>query len=192
MSLRKLYEKFRGVTSLPIEVPEIRQAIYDLGTQDQIILCGRTLNPEELGGVFHQFTTRPKLYADPVLTTLIIFPNNAPIPVQRIICAKEMIHVMDRSVERVNTPLMLEELIDKLLGPLSTEDFGIPDLIAAGDKMAIYRCIPLLFPIAARNEALKMLKNNNITLEELIKQTSLTKRVVELVLSDQWVDAEKE
>jgi hypothetical protein len=68
---------------------------------------------------------------------------------QRLVCAKELIHVMDGNAEKTNTSDELQGLIDKIIGPLSTEDFGLADLMAAKDKLAIYQALGVIFPDAA-------------------------------------------
>jgi hypothetical protein len=38
----------------------------------------------------------------------------------------------------------LQGLIEKIIGPLSTEDFGLADLMAAKDKPAVYQAAALI------------------------------------------------
>lgn len=47
--------------------------------------------------------------------------------------------------KKTKAPEELDGLIDKILGPLSTEDFGLSDLTAARDKIATYQAIALVF-----------------------------------------------
>jgi hypothetical protein len=189
MSLRKLYEHFQGIKELPVEIPDIRDVIYKLGIQDEIIFRPEPLNPGELRGIFYQYTYRPRPYADPELRTIIVYPENAPPFVQRLICAKELIHVMDSAVEQVSTEEEVRQLVDKLLGPLSTEDFGISDLVAAQDKMAIYRCIPLVFPACARAEAVEAMKAG-LTIEQVAERAALPAWVAQLVMDQAWPELE--
>jgi hypothetical protein len=56
---------------------------------------------------------------------------------------------MDGNAEKTNTSDELQGLIDKIIGPLSTEDFGLADLMAAKDKLAIYQALGVIFPDAA-------------------------------------------
>jgi hypothetical protein len=192
MSLRKLYDQFRSVTELPIEISEIREAIQKFGIQDEITFIGRPLDPRELNGVFYQYKDRAAPYAEAMLKTLIIFPGNAPIDAQRLICGKEAVHLMDTAIERVDTSEKLKMLVEKLLGPLSTEDFGLADFIASQDKMAIYRCIPLLFPNAARDIALDLLRQEKVSLAQVVEWACLPPKVVKFVLDDKWPEVEKE
>jgi hypothetical protein len=191
MSLRKLYERFQGVSDLPIEIADIRDAVIQLGVQDRIIFRGESLDPGELCGIFYQYITRPGVYADPVLTTIIVYPESAEPAVQRMISAKELIHMMDSALERVETQEGLTELVDKLLGPLSTEDFGLADYVAAQDKMAIYRCIPLLFPSAARAVASQLLKEGAVTIAQIAEWACLPDQIVTFVMADGWPELEK-
>lgn len=191
MSLRKLYETFANVTTLPIEIEEVRDAIVRLGIQDEILLLPTELDIGELCGIFYQYVRREGLYADPQFCTIVVYPANAHIEAQRFVCCKELIHLMDSAVERVSTTERVAELVKKVLGPLTTVDVGIDDFIAAQDKMAAYRCIPLLFPSAARAEAAAMLAAGETTIEKIAEWSCLPEDIVNLVMEENWPEVEK-
>ena len=184
--LKKLIAAFREVDALPVEVEDIRQKIIDLGFQDEIIIQGVHGDPGHIKGVFYQYKMTPAVYAEKILCTVIGFNLANPLPWQRLSCAKELMHVFDDDLERTNTAAELDRLMDKLLGPMSTDDVGLADLMALKDKMALYEAIPILFPIAARNACLNALAAGFIAKEEVIIQACLPPPICELVLGDDW------
>lgn len=192
MSLQRLLERFDFLRELPVEIPEMRDAIVDLGNQDDIrfIPCDK-MNPAQLRGVFYQFTHRPRMYGDPVLCTLIIYSSQMSKEWQRLVCAKELIHVLDGKAERTKTPDELQGLIDKIIGPLSTEDFGLADVMAAKDKLAVYQALAVIFPDAARADALKALENG-MTKQQVMERASIPTQFVNLVLADEWPAIKKD
>ena len=105
--------------------------------------------------MYYQFTKRNGVYSDPLLCTLIVYSSKLSLDWQRLVCAKELIHVMDGKEEKTETAEELEGLIEKLIGPLSTEDFGLADLMAGKGKLAVYQALAVLFPDSARDDALK-------------------------------------
>src|ERR1700687_3121090 len=191
MSLQRLLARFDPIRELPVEIPEMRDAIVDLGSQHDIkfIPCG-TMNPGQLRGVFYQFTHRPRMYGDPVLCTLIIYSSQMSIDWQRLVCAKELIHVLDGKAERTKTEDELQGLIDKIIGPLSTEDFGLADLMAAKDKLAVYQALAVIFPDAARADALEAI-GNGMTKQQVMERASIPMQFVNLVLADEWLALQK-
>ena len=93
---------------------------------------------------------------------------------------------MDARVEKTKTPEEVEGLLEKLLGPLSTEDFGLADFMAAKDKFALYQCLPILFPEAARARAAEKLKAGEKTIEQIADWALLPVPLARLVMTDGW------
>jgi hypothetical protein len=192
MSLQRLLERFNPIREVPLEIPEIRDAILDLGFQDDIrfIPCDK-MDPALLRGVFHQFTRHPRPYAEPELWTLIIYSSQMSPEWQRLVCAKELIHIFDGKAEKTKTPDELQGLIDKIIGPLSTEDFGLADVMAAKDKLAVYQALAIIFPDAAWVDARKALEGGKPR-EQVMAQASIPMQFVNLVLADEWPAIKKD
>ena len=89
MSLARLIAKFAGVAELPVEIPEVRDAIVALGFQDDIVFVPENIDPGKLRGVIYRYTKRDGVYGEPKLCTLIVYSQNLPIEWQRVVCGKE-------------------------------------------------------------------------------------------------------
>ena len=185
---QELLKHFSGRTQLPVEVEEISRFLVSAGCQDSIILHPEELDPGELRGTFVQYTTHSGVYSAPEFVTLIIYPANADLAEQRVICGKELIHLCDGKIARTNTPGEVDALIEKLLGPLSTEDYGLADIMASVDKLALYQGLALLFPIAAREVALEKINDRSATVEDIADWAQLPIPVVSLVLREEWTE----
>ena len=186
MSLAKLIQRFSGVAELPVEIPEIRDAVVDLGFQDHIIFHPEPIDPTQLRGIFYQYTLRdPPPYGDPRLCTLIVYSGVLPIDWQRVVCGKELVHVMDARVAHTKTSDEINDLIIKILGPLSTEDFGLADFVAAKDKLALYQILPVLFPDAARKVAAAKLTSGE-KIENIATWACLPLLLTRMVMTEEW------
>lgn len=192
MSLAHIADAFDGVTDLPIEIPEVQDVVQRLGIQDEIVCVPANSDPFKCRGVFYQFTKRDGVYGEPVLVTLIVYSENLDIRWQRVICTKEIIHVTDRQAEKTHTPEEVTGLVDKLLGPLSTEDYGLADLQAAIDKLAMYQALIILFPDSARDEARQQIAAGNRTVEQVAEWASLPLPLVKFALDDDWPEVKEE
>lgn len=190
--LARLVSHFAEAKELPIEIPDVRDAVISFGIQDQIICIPEQSDPGKCRGVYYQFTYRERLYGDTSLVSLIVYSANLDVPWQRVICAKEMIHIMDGQAEKTHTEEEVQGLIDKLLGPLSTEDYGLADLMAAVDKLALYRSLTFLFPDAARDDARAQIAEKKRTPEQIAQWASLPLPLSDLVISDDWPELKKE
>lgn len=186
---QKLLKNFRDRDHLPVEVEEITSFLVKEGCQDSIILHPEEMDERECRGTFVQYTTHQGVYSAPDLVTLIVYPSNTSLADQRIICGKEVIHLCDGKNARTNTPEEVEALVEKLLGPLSTEDYGLADIMASVDRLALYQALALLFPLAARKTAVDRIQTGEITAEHVADWAVLPIALVKLVLSEEWLEA---
>jgi len=192
MSLARIVDAFDGVTELPIEIPEVQDVVQRLGIQDEIVCVPVDGDPSKCRGVFYQFTKRDGVYGEPILVTLVVYSANLDTRWQRVICTKEIIHVTDAQAEKTHTSEEVDGLVEKLLGPLSTEDYGLADLQAAIDKLAMYQALIILFPDAAREEALQQVAAGVRTVEQVAEWASLPLPLVKFALMDDWPEIKKE
>ncbi|MDA9208565.1 hypothetical protein N9O61_06765 [Octadecabacter sp.] len=184
--LRSLVEAFQDRTDLPIEISEIRDEIVKQGFQDRIILCSQPLDPGVLKGIYYQWTEHNGVYSDPELISLIVFSNEVNLCWQRLICAKEMVHVCDLQIAKSSSIEEISELARKVIGPFETTDLDVGDLMASFDKLAQYQSLNLLFPKAARNLAKQKLEKDEITTFEIAEWSRIPEELVRLALSEKW------
>lgn len=184
--MRSLIKKFEDRVTLPIEIDEIRDAIIDLGIQDRIVFCDEDLDTEELRGVLKQWREHGSVYGEPRWTTLIVYPRGVEVEWQRVICAKELVHVFDKQIVKTQTPEMIEKLAEKVLGPFEGLSDSPADFMATVDKLAAYQWINLLFPRAARNVARQMIKNGAKGPEEIAEWAAIPLEYVYMVLDEAW------
>lgn len=182
--LNKLVESFAGRVELPIEVDEIVDAIKDLGWQDEIYLFPVDSDPTRVRGAFRQFTYQKAVYGEPQLVTHIVYSKNVSLAWQRVISVKELVHIYDSVAAKTDTEEEVSQLLDRLVGPLSSEDYGLVDLQAAKDRLALYQALPLLLPKAA----LKIARENGLAPELVAERACMPIELVSLILSDEWQD----
>ena len=187
MLLKRLINLLDQSTLMPIEISDVVNEIKSIGIQDEINFIACDLDPEKLQGIYHQYRYQSSVYGDPVWVTNIVYSNKVSYDLQRIISCKELIHIFDKNVAKTNSEEDINGLMDKLLGPLSTEGFGIHDLMATVDRVAYYQAVAILFPNAARLEAMQKLMEGKITIDQIAAWASLPKELCELVISDKWL-----
>jgi len=160
--------------------------MVNLGIQDKIFCSPEDIDPKKLQGAFYQYTTRPVLYGDPQLITLIIYSQNVPIEWQRVICAKELVHLCDRARHKTMTVDELDALLAVLLGDKKDEDYGLADFQSHKDKLALYEALPLLMPTIARNHEKSALDAGSKTLKEIAVDAALPIQIVDFIMDDEW------
>ena len=157
-----------------------------MGCQDEIYLFPADCDPTLVRGVFRQFRYRKTLYGEPTWVTHIAYSKNVPVEWQRVICAKELVHIFDPDSTKTDTDEEVNGLLDKLVGPLSTEDYGMADLQAAKDRLALYQCLPLLLPKASLDIAREQVRTGQKTEQEVADWALIPLRLVSLMLSEHW------
>ncbi len=187
MHIKRLLDATSKISEQPIEIDDLAKIIVEFGCQDKIIFHpDKELNENHIRGIFYQYTTRPGVYAEPELVTLIIYSANQEVEWQRLVCCKELVHWGDKEIEKTSTAETLDELLDKILVPFSTENFGIADIMASKDKLATYIALGILFPPLAREEAIASLESGEKTIEQVATWVGLPVRLVEVVINERW------
>jgi hypothetical protein len=192
MLIKHLAKHFEDRVTLPIEIPEIRDAVVALGVQDDIVFSDEDMDPALCRGAFYQFTSKVAPYAPSDLISLIVYSRQLEIPWQRMVCCKETVHVLDKAEGRTNKPDEVLALVDKLLGPLSNEDYGMADMMAASDRLALYQGLAVIFPPAARLNALKKIEKaeseqaKNAAMEQIAEWASVPLPLVRFALLEGW------
>ena len=184
--LKELVKTFENEHELPIEIDQLRSAVIELGVQDSIVFASEEMDTGTLRGVFYQYTTHAAVYAEPQLVTLIVYPSNEDICWQRLICAKEIVHVCDNQIVKTDTPEEVIELANKIIGPFEGTTSNITDLMAATDKLAQYQALNLLFPKAAREIAKQRISDGSHSTADIATWAQIPEESVILLLSEEW------
>lgn len=185
MLIQQLARHFEARKELPIEIFEVRDAIIQLNIQDNIILSAEDMDPANCRGAFYQYTQQKAVYGEPEFISLIVYSQHLTIPWQRMVCCKEMVHILDKQEGKTNKREEVIALADKLLGPLSSEDYGMADFMATTDKLALYQGLAILFPLAARSHAISKLKTGK-TIPEIADWASVPEPLIAFALEPSW------
>lgn len=184
---KNLQAKFDGKTELPIEVQEICDALVEMGYQDDIRVVPEEMDTTQLLGTYVQFTEPSGgMYSEPRLVSLIVYPSNVDPISQRIICAKELVHVCDAQVSKTSNPQDIMDLAQVLSGNAAIGVEPRMTMKVAADMLAQQKGLMLLFPRAARAIARQQIKDSAITVEELSEKLQLPVSTVEDMLEEDW------
>ena len=180
--LKGLIDHFKGETNLPIEVGEIANKIIEMGYQDEIHLFPVDCDPTMVRGVYTQFRYSGAPYSDARWVTHIAYCQNVTLEWQRVICAKELVHIFDPTVAKTDTEEEVSALLDQLVGPLSTEAYGLADLMAAKDRLALYQCLPILLPNASLDIAREEVRAGRKSEQDVANWAAIPLQFIQLML----------
>jgi hypothetical protein len=148
MSFRKLVEHFQSFANLPIEVDDVRDWIQNHCREDQIVLYLTGMDPVSLRGWIVRYRQRPAVYAPLEDIAEIHISEGMPLPWQRLVACKEMIHLLDHTGVHVRTWDALDRLIQDVLGsrlnPGQAATMSLPGMI---DNLALVKALFVLCPL---------------------------------------------
>lgn len=186
---KNLQAKFDGRTELPIEIQDICDALVQMGYQDDIRVVPEEMDLTQLLGTYVQWREPNGMYGESKWVSLIVYPSNVDPMSQRMICAKELVHVCDAHVAKTNDPNDIMELAQVLSNKGTINDgMQITSMKVATDILAQGKALMLLFPKAARFIARQRIADGTLTVEKLEEICQLPRRTLEDLLDPGWED----
>jgi hypothetical protein len=158
----------------------------DQTVTDEVHFVPVEADPDRIHGAIGRFRYRPRPYADPVWVAHIPFNSIDSLEIQRVTCSKELIHLFDSDLECTDTEEEVPAFIARLLGPFSSDDLGLADLMAGKDKLAVYMCLPLLLPKAALRILRREVVEERLTTVEAAQLACMPHDLVVLMLDENW------
>jgi hypothetical protein len=184
---KNLQAKFDGRTELPIEIQDICDALVEMGYQDDIRVVSEEMDLSQLLGTYVQWREANGAYAESKWVSLIVYPSNVGLMTQRLICAKELVHVCDAAVTKTYDPKDIMELAEVLSNKGTIPDgMQITGMKVATDVLAQSKALMLLFPKAARIIARQQIANGQLTVERLAEICQIPMQTLEGLLDPEW------
>ena len=91
-----------------------------------------------------------------------------------------------KEISKANTREKVSGLFEKLLEPPSSKDFNLASYLAVEDIFAIFPALGILFPEAARRQALSALEDGSRNVAEIADWVCLPTPLVQLSLQPEW------
>jgi hypothetical protein len=184
VSLLKLINEFSARETVPIEVDEIVDYLRKLGIKDEVYFWDADIDTDVLKGTIVHWEYEVQGWTYKVADIYTARSLNSE--EKRLVQAKELLHILDHRIDRVNTLEDVEALIEEMALPLSSINPEKDSDHAKSDRDAILHVLPVLFPMAARDLFLLPLKENKIDIDFITDLVALPKSVARFVMSDLW------
>jgi hypothetical protein len=185
-NIYKLIDHFSSFTVLPVDPDDVRDQIISYGIKDEIEFVGVTLDTRIIYGAFHQHIRRDGVYAEPVICADIYYDTSLTRDWRRLVCCKELLHILDHSVSKTASKMECENLVTHLADFTLESPFSREKLQAWTDELMMFHAAAVLFPWDARESLYRDYCQDNTRLDEIIKAVDLPESVVRLVLSEGW------
>lgn len=185
MSVSKLLNDFSKIDQGPVSLASIVQELRIRGIEDEIRFArDGGLNPQILRGYLY----RVEHQADNGISYVSTITHaQMSAGEERLVCAKELIHILDPDRIRVSEPGKLTDLCKKIVLPpefvsLVEEE---EDHIAA-DIDAFLEAMAILFPLQLRNRLYADYMSKRISIEWIADKVELHTDCVKSVMNGFW------
>lgn len=161
----------------------------EMGYQDDIKVVAEEMNLQELQGTYTQWTEHAGVYADPRWVSLVVYPANVDRKVQRLICAKELVHICDANATKAKDSREIADLARALVDKnVLADELQVAGAVVATDMLAQHKALMLLFPKAARIIARRQIDDGQITTQHLEEMVQIPEAVLSGLLDPEWED----
>lgn len=190
MSRADLIRKFMTWTWGPIDVErDVKPAFLAQGVKDEIwFWYDPKLNPGIIRGLIEHWEF-PDQAGKVQRCVDITCAEQMPNEWQRLVCCKEMLHILD--TKGTNTPEDIEQLIEKIILPPDLQDPFTDGAHANTDRVAVTFATAVLFPFAARQILMPVYEAGKLPLPAIADKMEIPLRSAALVMSDVWPEIHK-
>ena len=188
MLVGEFVRKFSTVEMLPVDIDDhVEPAIRATGVKDEIyIFPDPKLNPGILRGeIKHWKFTHPDHSEDRRVAD-ITYSEAQDHEWQRLVCCKELLHMLDPEDKRVANPDDIHRLVERIILPPDMQDPFVDGPKVVADRVAVIYAVAVLFPLACRTALLPDFTAGKRTLRQIADDTELPIRYVATVMSEIW------
>ncbi len=190
MNVMDLVRHFSSEKMVPIDINDIKKKILSDGRFLVIRFIGVQMNTDIMRGYLSHYIKKSPLYGEDTPMADIYYDLNQDSDWRRLVCCKEMLHIVDIPPARTSTPEDLKRLINRMsLSPefenLATDQAN-GDHKVLTDKLAIIYAVAILFPMKVRDLVLPLVDSRKLTEEDVARMVDIPLRYVRLVLSPVW------
>ena len=183
MTIPRLIEFFSKFSRAPVEVGEIRDHITEWGYCDRITLSPFDQPTAHLRGMMLHYTSIQP-YGAELEHRIIRFNQNLSIPWQRLVCTKELMHILDDETLRVSSKLQLDELLRQILNDGSS--YASMSKTALYEDAAIYQALAVLCPEDIRSDLFEDYQKDNISLEQVAATFAIPPEYAGTIMGSGW------
>ncbi len=115
----------------------------------------------------------------------IDYANSLSNEVARLVCCKELVHILDPIDERVTSDPAVNELIEKIVLPEEMQSLDDGETVW-NDRFGFLYALAILFPWATREIFRPAYEQEKITIDQIAEQVEVPVEYAAVVMSSRW------
>jgi hypothetical protein len=189
VTVSALIKTFSTWPAAPVDIEEhVLPEFLKLGVKDEVYFWSDAKLDARIvrGGITHW--EYPLSEQGPIVRVAdITYSDKQPHEWQRLVCCKELLHLLDPENTRVAKDHDIEKLIEKIILPADLQDPFSDGIHALTDRVAITYAAAILFPLSARAKFIPRYNDGTLSLQTIAEALEIPVRHTALVLNDAWV-----
>ncbi|HTK35669.1 MAG TPA: hypothetical protein VL358_10355 [Caulobacteraceae bacterium] len=193
MAIGELIGEYATRRAAPVDVNDVVASLRNRGIKDEVYFFPVDIDHEKLRGQFVHWD-EPADFEYPTDQTKAVMKSVAGVYYAksltddwaRLVCCKELLHILDPEHWRASSPEDVERLTAKIVLPPEYQD-GLNDgLPTVSDRIGILQAMAVLFPWASREILVKARMAGRVSPSEVARLVDLPQRYTDLVMSEMW------
>ena len=188
MTVRAIARHFEGLGKVPIDVNDVLAQVRALLPDEVIDIYGINADPQQLRGTCLQWKVNPPTGSAMMSTkhSAVIYSTRLAPEWQRLVCCKELIHVLDPEPVRTTSKDEVLQLIEKMSSKTPIFASTPNHLGVFVDKIAEWQAVSIMFPYGMWEEVYERHTKHGLKCQQIASWLELPHEKVEVVLNDIW------
>jgi hypothetical protein len=175
-----IYKAFAARTTLPVPLRDVKEFVLNTGEATLIARYPVDIDELHLRGMLRVFRDRPPYAIEDRVIAQIAYFKGLDEASMRLVCTKEMLHLLDNHHATASTAAQVSQLIEEVTLPLEAVQ-SIPGL---SDQTKLINALCVLVPAAAGNLLRDAHREGNISAENVAKLARIPEHFARAVLSE--------
>jgi hypothetical protein len=185
MKVSELIAFFSTFTRLPVPINDVLEHILERGVRDRILLIEVEMDTGIVRGFLFQYE-RLRAYDGDAECAEIYYGEDQEPEWQRLVCCKELLHLLDNGDRATATREDVGKLISELVLPPTLQNISAAGIHSLDDQLGMFRALAVLFPMDARNELMESYQKGLLNDEDIAKLAQIPLKFVRFLMSDSW------
>ncbi len=185
MQVKDLIAEFSAIDTLPVELKSVEDALRARDVEDDIYyFYDLELNPNSFAGFIHREEIpfgEEKRYVSTITYAKLGEEY------ERLVCCKEMLHILDPDYLKAKTLEAVNILVSKIILPPEFVDPPNDGAHVTSDSVGLAHAIAVRLPLAAIELLRPAFREGKISIEKIAELAELPPFAVTIAMSDFWL-----
>jgi hypothetical protein len=184
--MHPIYKHFSTKTVLPIKLADVKAAILNTGEVAAITRFPVDMDELVLHGMLRVYRDRPPYAVEDRVMAQIAYYEGLTDEQIRLVCTKEMLHLLDHQVATAATQEQVSKLVEEITLPLE----AVASLPGISDHTKLVHALCILVPQAARTLLKEAFDAGKMSIEDIARVARIPEPYARLVMNDRWENLE--